>query len=109
MLPCIIELTRYAEEGSITRCARHLTWAAKLLWLTQLCANGANLVGHVELALIECDDPYLLPSVFERIQFLAARALEQIAAEGTKLILRTTTIRGCSPTAAPSGEIMKTT
>jgi hypothetical protein len=43
MLPRIIELTRYAEEGSVTRSARHLTWAAKLLWLTQLCADGANL------------------------------------------------------------------
>jgi proteasome accessory factor A len=33
MLPRIIELTRYAEEGSIDRCARHLDWAAKLLCL----------------------------------------------------------------------------
>jgi proteasome accessory factor A len=33
MLPKIIEMTRYAEEGSINRCASHLDWAAKLLYL----------------------------------------------------------------------------
>jgi hypothetical protein len=33
MLPRIIELTRYAEEASIDRCAKHIDWAAKLLYL----------------------------------------------------------------------------
>lgn len=37
MLPLVIELTRYADEGSLVQCGRHLTWASKLLWLTQLC------------------------------------------------------------------------
>lgn len=33
MLPRIIELTHYLEEGSLGHCARHLDWAAKLLCL----------------------------------------------------------------------------
>jgi proteasome accessory factor A len=33
MLPRIIELTHYLEEGAIDRCAKHLDWAAKLLYL----------------------------------------------------------------------------
>jgi hypothetical protein len=33
LLSHIIELTRYAEEGSVSRCARHLDWAAKLMCL----------------------------------------------------------------------------
>lgn len=54
MLPHLIELTRYAEEGSIMRCAPHLTWAAKLLWLTQLCAGGATL-GDAQTRLADHD------------------------------------------------------
>jgi hypothetical protein len=37
--------------------------------------------------LVECDDPYLLPLLFERVQILATRALEELAAEGYKLVL----------------------
>ncbi len=33
LLSKIVELTRYAEEGSVSRCARHLDWAAKLMCL----------------------------------------------------------------------------
>ncbi len=36
MLPRIIELTHYANEGSLKRCAVHLDWAAKLLYLISL-------------------------------------------------------------------------
>jgi hypothetical protein len=54
MLPRIIELTHFAEEGSLTRCGRHLTWAAKLLWLTQLCANGATM-GDAQTRLADHD------------------------------------------------------
>ena len=44
-------------------------------------------MGHVELAPIECDDPYLLPSIFERMQILATRAVEQLADQGIELVL----------------------
>lgn len=33
LLPRIIELTHYAEEGAVQKCAMHLDWAAKLLCL----------------------------------------------------------------------------
>lgn len=46
-----------------------------------------NDVGHVELALVECDNPYLLPSIFERVQILATRALEQLSSKRIRLIL----------------------
>jgi len=36
LLPIIIELTHYAEEGSLPRCAKHLDWAAKLLLLQEI-------------------------------------------------------------------------
>ncbi|MBI4881880.1 MAG: proteasome accessory factor PafA2 family protein [Planctomycetes bacterium] len=39
LLARIVELTRYAEEGSVVRCAPHLTWAAKLLHLVALGAR----------------------------------------------------------------------
>lgn len=44
-------------------------------------------VGHVELALAECDDPYLLASLFERVQVLAARAVGKLAEDGVRLVL----------------------
>lgn len=44
-------------------------------------------VGHIEIAVIECDSPYALPSVVERIQILAARAVERLRAEGINLVL----------------------
>jgi hypothetical protein len=62
MLPRIIELTRYADEGSLTRCARHLTWAAKWLWLTQLAASGATM-GDAETRLADHDFSCTEPSV----------------------------------------------
>lgn len=36
LLPVIIDLTHYAEQGAVDRCARHLGWASKLLWLTNM-------------------------------------------------------------------------
>ena len=44
-------------------------------------------VGHVEIAVIECDSPYALPAVVERIQILAARAVDQLGVEGINLLL----------------------
>ena len=36
LLPRIVELTHYAEEGSLIRCANHLDWAAKLMCLLNM-------------------------------------------------------------------------
>ena len=44
-------------------------------------------VGHIEIAVIECDSPYLLTSVTERIQLLAARAVDQLRTDGINLLL----------------------
>lgn len=50
LLPRIIELTQYVEEGSLQQAARHLDWAAKLLCLLAreepLSAPGARLADH---------------------------------------------------------------
>ena len=43
--------------------------------------------GHVELAAIECDSPYVLPAIVERQHTLVTQAVAQLAAEGTRLIL----------------------
>jgi hypothetical protein len=44
-------------------------------------------LGHIELALIECDDPYLLTSILERVQILATRAVARLTAGGVRLVL----------------------
>jgi hypothetical protein len=36
LLPRVIELTRYLDEGAVARCAPHLDWAAKLLVLSDM-------------------------------------------------------------------------
>jgi pup-ligase protein len=50
LLPMIAELTRYAEEGSVNRCAKHLDWAAKLMCLLggscQWGSAAARLADH---------------------------------------------------------------
>lgn len=50
LLPRIIELTHYLDEGSLDRCARHLDWAAKLLVLIAggqpLESAAARLADH---------------------------------------------------------------
>jgi hypothetical protein len=33
LLPLVLDLARFAEEGSLNRCAKHLYWAAKLIYL----------------------------------------------------------------------------
>jgi hypothetical protein len=43
--------------------------------------------GHIELAAIECDSPYTTPLIMERLHTLSARAAEQLAATGVKLVL----------------------
>jgi hypothetical protein len=44
-------------------------------------------LGHIELALIECHDPLLLTSIFERVQILASQAVQRLASQGIRLIL----------------------
>jgi len=55
LLPLIIELTRYAEEGSVNRCARHLGWASKLLWLLGLCQRERIALGDPQCRLADHD------------------------------------------------------
>ncbi len=55
MLPLVIDLARYAEEGAIAQCARHVSWAAKLLWLMQLSAQEGVTLGDAETRLADHD------------------------------------------------------
>jgi len=43
--------------------------------------------GHIELAAMECDDPYQLPIVVERQHRLAAQAVARMAGEGLHFVL----------------------
>jgi tetratricopeptide (TPR) repeat protein len=43
--------------------------------------------GHIEIAVIECDSPYTVPLIFERLQILAARVVAELAAGGIALVL----------------------
>ena len=55
MLPRIVELAAYAREGSLVRCARHLGWAAKLLWLVQLSEQNGAALGDPTTRLADHD------------------------------------------------------
>jgi len=44
-------------------------------------------VGHVELATSECASPYVLPSIVDRIQAVAARSVAALERSGTPMIL----------------------
>jgi hypothetical protein len=54
-LPQIADLARYAAEGSLVRCSRHLTWAAKLLWLTRICSEDGQVLGDAVTRLADHD------------------------------------------------------
>ncbi|MCU0960158.1 MAG: proteasome accessory factor PafA2 family protein [Pirellulaceae bacterium] len=43
--------------------------------------------GHIEIAGIECDSPYTVPLIMERLHTLAAEAVRLLAADGLKLVL----------------------
>lgn len=43
--------------------------------------------GHIELALIECHSPYVLPLVIERQYHIVARTLEDMAARGIRMLI----------------------
>ncbi len=55
MLGRIVELTRYAEEGAVARLGRHLTWAAKLLHLLDLCARRGATFADPAVRLADHD------------------------------------------------------
>ena len=55
MLPRIIDLAGYAEEGSLLRCGQHLGWASKLLWLIQLCNQHGTSLGDAAIRLADHD------------------------------------------------------
>jgi hypothetical protein len=55
MLPRIIELAGYAEEGSLLRCGRHLGWASKLLCLIQACNQHGTSLSDARIRLADHD------------------------------------------------------
>jgi hypothetical protein len=55
LLPCIIELTHYAERGEIAKLARHLDWAAKLMILWGMCQNEGARLGDEATRLADQD------------------------------------------------------
>jgi hypothetical protein len=56
LLPRIIDLTRYAEEGSLSECAGHLSWAAKVLCLLNVCQDDPQIeFGDATTRLIDHD------------------------------------------------------
>ena len=56
LLPRVIELTRYAAEGAISQCATHLSWAAKLLCLLNVCEDDPQVeFGDATTRLIDHD------------------------------------------------------
>lgn len=55
LLPRIIELAGQAENGSLEGCARHLTWAAKLFYLLNLCADQGVELGEAATRVADHD------------------------------------------------------
>lgn len=55
MLPLVVELANYAEEGSLIQCGKHLSWASKLLWLTQLCEQSGADFSDARIRLADHD------------------------------------------------------
>ena len=55
LLPRIIELTHYADEGNVIECARHLTWSAKFMYLKNLCRDDEITFGDATTRLADHD------------------------------------------------------
>jgi hypothetical protein len=55
LLPRLIRLTQHAAAGSIENCARHLTWASKLLYLLNVCAQTGGPLGDATSRLADHD------------------------------------------------------
>lgn len=55
LLPEVLELTRYAREGSVDRLAQRLDWAAKLLTMLQVCRQEDVPLGAPVTTVIDQD------------------------------------------------------
>jgi Pup amidohydrolase len=55
LLPVIIELTRQLEAGELLRCARHLDWCVKTLFLGNLCVEHGATLGDATTRLASFD------------------------------------------------------
>jgi hypothetical protein len=55
LLPRVLELTHWLEEGSIARSAVHLDWAAKLLVLADLCERDDMDLDDLPLRIADHD------------------------------------------------------
>jgi proteasome accessory factor A len=55
LLPTIIELTHQLEAGALLRCARHLDWCVKALFLLNLCVERGATFGDATTRLASFD------------------------------------------------------
>lgn len=58
--------------------------------------------GHVELAVIECDSPYLLPSILERFQLVCREVIDGLEGPGGRLRLANNNHSGLLDRSAPT-------
>jgi hypothetical protein len=55
LLPQVLALTHFLEEGSLERCTPHLDWAAKLLVLLDLCQRDGMKLGDMPIRVADHD------------------------------------------------------
>jgi len=55
MLPRIVDLASYAEEGSLQQCGRQLDWASKLLCLIHACHQDGLALSDARIRLADHD------------------------------------------------------
>ena len=55
LLPRVLDLTHFLEEGSLERYAPHLDWAAKLLVLLDLCQRDGMKLGDMPIRVADHD------------------------------------------------------
>ena len=55
LLPRVVQLTEHAEAGRVAECARHLTWASKLLCLLNHCEEEGRVLGDASSRLLDHD------------------------------------------------------
>ncbi len=92
---CLTALPDRPGEAELfaLRLLKYLAKQAPSIRSTQGYFNGYAKfyfdVGHIELATVECDSPYLLPSIVERIEILVGRALKVLGEceDGVRLVL----------------------
>jgi hypothetical protein len=81
-----------ARDRALSRLLKALRELAPSVPSHRGCFNGYGRVyvdtgQHLEIALAECDSPYLAPLVLERQQALLAGALRQLEASGESIVL----------------------